>query len=129
LIWTAYLWNCMSHDQHDLKVTYLRIIFKVIFVVFRLMKNIIFNTTESFLGRNTSNHACQIFWSISNWSYVWLIFPPRDEITVVKIMNNLNVCPAHSYLFPRSQFKHTSVLKGHIFLVLLWKISNELNLF
>jgi hypothetical protein len=24
LMWTAYLWNCMSHDQRDLKVTYLR---------------------------------------------------------------------------------------------------------
>ena len=24
LIWTAYLWNCMSDDQRDLKVTYLR---------------------------------------------------------------------------------------------------------
>jgi hypothetical protein len=31
----------MSHDQHDLKVTYLRT-FEVIFVVFRLMNNIIF---------------------------------------------------------------------------------------
>ena len=27
------------------------------------------------------------------------------EITVVKIMNNLNVCSAHSYLYPRSRFK------------------------
>ena len=26
------------------------------------------------------------------------------EITVVKIMNNLNICPAHSYLYPRSRF-------------------------
>jgi hypothetical protein len=24
LIWTAYLWHCMSHDQRDLKVTYLK---------------------------------------------------------------------------------------------------------
>jgi hypothetical protein len=40
-------------------------IFEVIFVVFRLMKNIIFNKTESFVGRNTSNHACQIFCSKS----------------------------------------------------------------
>ena len=36
-------------------------IFVVIFVIFRLMKNIIFNKTESFVGRNTSDHACQIF--------------------------------------------------------------------
>jgi hypothetical protein len=26
------------------------------------------------------------------------------EITVLKIMNNLNVCFAHSYLYPRSRF-------------------------
>jgi len=24
MIWTAYLWNCMSHDQRDLKVTHHR---------------------------------------------------------------------------------------------------------
>jgi hypothetical protein len=46
LIWTAYLWSCMSHDQRDLKVTYNVTseiwIFEVIFVVFRLMKNINF---------------------------------------------------------------------------------------
>ena len=30
------------------------------------MKNIIFNKTESFVGRYTSNHACQIFCSKSN---------------------------------------------------------------
>jgi hypothetical protein len=33
------------------------LIFEVIFVVFRLMKNITFKKTESFVGRNTSNHA------------------------------------------------------------------------
>ena len=27
------------------------------------------------------------------------------KITVVKIMNNLNVCSAHSYLYPRPRFK------------------------
>jgi len=30
------------------------------------------------------------------------------EITVAKIMNNLNVCSAHSYLYPRSRFKMRS---------------------
>jgi hypothetical protein len=54
-------------------------IFEVIFVDFRLMKNIIFNKTESFVGRNTCDHACQIFSSKSNWNYVSLIFPPRDN--------------------------------------------------
>jgi hypothetical protein len=43
------------------------------------MKNIIFNKTKSFVGRNTSEHACQIFCSKSNWNYVSLIFSPRDN--------------------------------------------------
>ena len=69
----------MSYDQRDLKVTYLRNLnFRSGFVDFRLMKNIIFNKTESFVGRNTSNHACQIFCSKSNCETVSLIFPPRD---------------------------------------------------
>ena len=72
----------MSHDQRDLMVTYLRNVnfFEVIFVDFRLMKNIIFNKTERFVGRNTSNHACQnfIFYSKSNCETI-LIFPPRDN--------------------------------------------------
>ena len=42
-------------------------------------KNIIFNKTESFVWKNTSDHACQIFCSKSNWNYVSLIFPPRDN--------------------------------------------------
>ena len=77
-------------------------IFKVIFVVFRLMKNIIFNKTESFGGRNTSNHAYYIFCSKGNCEtvYHWFFLL---EITVTKIMNNLNVCSAHSYLYPRSR--------------------------
>ena len=50
---------------------------KGFFIVFRLMKNIIFNKTESFVEKKTS--ACQIFCSKSNWSYVSLIFPPRDN--------------------------------------------------
>jgi hypothetical protein len=70
----------MSHDQLDLKVTYLgTLILEVIFVVFRLMKNIIFNKIESFVGRNTIDHACQIFCSKSNYETVSLIFPPRDN--------------------------------------------------
>jgi len=68
------------------------------------MKNIIFNKTERFEGMNTSDHACQIFWSKSNCEtiYHWFFLL---EITVVKIMNNLNVCSAHSYLYHRSRFK------------------------
>jgi hypothetical protein len=54
-------------------------IFEEIFVDFRLMNNTIFDKTESFVGRNTSNHNCQIFCSKSNWKYVSLIFPPRDN--------------------------------------------------
>jgi len=67
------------------------------------MKNIMFNKTESFGWRNTSNHACQIFCSKSNCEtmYHWFFLL---EITVAKIMNNLNVCSAHSYLYPRSRF-------------------------
>ena len=33
--------------------------------------------------------------------YHWFFL---HEITVVKIMNNMNVCSAHSYLFPQSRF-------------------------
>jgi hypothetical protein len=33
------------------------------------------------------------------------------EITAVKIMNNLNACSAHSYLYPRSRFKLKSLLQ------------------
>jgi hypothetical protein len=39
---------------------------KWFFIDFWLMKNIIFNKTGSFVGRNTSNHACQIFSSKGN---------------------------------------------------------------
>ena len=68
------------------------------------MKNIIFNKTEIFVGRNTSDHACQIFCSKSycETMYHWFFL---FEITMVKIMNNLNVCSAHSYLYHRSRFK------------------------
>jgi hypothetical protein len=34
------------------------LLLKEIFGVFRLMKNIIFNMTVSYVGRNTSNNAC-----------------------------------------------------------------------
>ena len=76
------------------------------------MKNIIFNKTESFVGRNTSDHACQIFCSKINCEtmYHWFFLL---EITVVKIMNNLNVCSAHSYLYPRSRFKWILTKKYH----------------
>ena len=95
-----YSWNCMLHDQCDLNVTYLRNLnFEVIFVAFRLMKNIIFNKIESFVGRNTSDHACQMFCSKCNCEtmYHWFVLL---EITVVKILNNLNVFSAHNYLYP-----------------------------
>ena len=69
------------------------------------MKNIIFNKTKSFEGRNTSDHACEIFSSKSNCEtiamYHWFFLL---EITVAKTMNNLNVCSAHNYLYPRSRF-------------------------
>jgi hypothetical protein len=70
------------------------------------MKNIIFNKNANFVGRNTSDHACQIFCSKSNCEtmYHWVFLL---AIIVVKIMNNLNVCSAHSYLFPRSRFNTT----------------------
>ena len=72
-------------------------------VVFKLTKNIIFNKTESFVGRNTSDHACQIFCSKSNCEtvYQWFFLL---EITVAKIMKNLKVCSTHGYLYPWSQF-------------------------
>ena len=88
-------------------------IFEMIFVDFRLMKNIIFNKTESFVWRNTSNHACQIFCSKSNCEtmYHWFFLL---EITMVKIMNNLNVCSAPSSLYPRSRFKQSDYLTKYL---------------
>ena len=60
------------------------------------MKNIVFNKTENFVGRNTSDHAWQIFCSKSNCEtmYHWFYLL---EITVVKIMNNLNALPTAIY--------------------------------
>jgi hypothetical protein len=74
-------------------------------ILHRLIKNIIFNKTEIFVGKNTLDHACQIFCSKSNGEtmYHWFFLL---EITVVKIMNNLNVCSAHSYLYPRAIYTH-----------------------
>ena len=95
----------MLHDQRDLKVIYLsNYNFRSVFCILRLMMNIILNMTDRFVGRNTSNHACLIFCSKSNCEtvYRWFFL---FEITVLKIMNNLNVCSAHSYLYPRSRFK------------------------
>ena len=45
------------------------------------MKNIILNKTESFVRRNTSDHACQIFCSKSNCETMYHRFfsPPRDN--------------------------------------------------
>ena len=79
-------------------------IFEGIFVDFRLTKNIIFNKTEIFVERNISNHACQIFCPKSNCEtmYHWFFLL---KITMVKKINNLNVCSAHSYLYPWSWFK------------------------
>ena len=59
------------------------------------MKNMIFNKTERFVGRDICDHACQIFCSKGNREtmYHWFFFL---EITVVKTMNNLNVCSAHT---------------------------------
>jgi hypothetical protein len=34
------------------------------------------------------------------------------EITVVKIMINLNICSAHSYLYPRSRFNRKDKSQG-----------------
>jgi hypothetical protein len=82
-------------------------IFEVIFVVFRLMKNIIFNKTESFVGRNTSNHASQIFCSKSNWNYVSLIFPPWDN----RGQNNEQ---SECLLRPQSRFKHKMWKKSFV---------------
>jgi hypothetical protein len=102
LIGTENLWNCMSHDQRD--QGHIPQKYEVIFESFRLMKNIIFNKTKSFVGRKTSDHTCQILCSKSNCEtmYHWLFLL---VIAVFKIMNNLNVCSALSYLYPWSRFK------------------------
>jgi hypothetical protein len=72
-------WN----DQRDLKVTYLRNLnFRSDFLLF----------LDLFLIRL----------KVSRGETLVKYFAPR-EITMVKIMNNLNVCSAHSYLYPRSR--------------------------
>jgi hypothetical protein len=86
LIWTAYLWNCMSHTSEIW-------ICEVIFVVFRLMKNIIFNKTESFVGRNTSDHACQIVCSKSNCETINLVL----NIFTVEVF--FTVCFNHAVIW------------------------------
>ena len=48
-------------------------IFEVILVVFRLMENALFNKIKGFVGRNSSDHAGQIFSPKSTWNYVTLI--------------------------------------------------------
>jgi len=67
--------------------------FEVIFVGFRLMKNIIFNKTESFVGRNTSDHACQIFCSKSNCETVSLIFSPWNNRGQNNEQSECLLCP------------------------------------
>ena len=67
----------MSHDQRHIPQIFE--FSKLIFVVFRLMKNIIFNKTESFVRRNTSNHAFKIYCSKSNCETILLILYPRDN--------------------------------------------------
>ena len=52
----------MSHDQRDEGHIHQKL--EVIFVGLRLMKNIIFNKTDDFVG--TSDHDWQIFCSKSN---------------------------------------------------------------
>jgi len=59
----------MSHDQRD--EGHIPQKFEMIFVGFRLIKNIIFNKTKSFVGRNTSDHARQIFCTKSNYETVY----------------------------------------------------------
>jgi hypothetical protein len=64
--------------------------FEVNFVVSKLMKNIIFNKTESFGGRNTSNYACQIFCSKSNCETVYHSYlSPRCWFLILEIYDSL----------------------------------------
>ena len=98
-------------------------IFEVIFVDFRLTKNIFFNETESFVGRKTSNHACRIFFAKTNCEtmYHWFF---HLEVTVVKKMNNLNVCSAHSYLYPRSWFNLFQCFYIKFYILFCWSVKN-----
>ena len=52
-------------------------------------------------------YACQIICSKSNCETMhhWFFLL---EITVTKIMNNLNVCSSHSYLYPRYRFNYAT---------------------
>ena len=59
----------MSHDQRDQGHILQK--FEVIFVGFTLMKNIIFNKTKGFVGKNTNDHACQIFYTKRNYETVY----------------------------------------------------------
>jgi hypothetical protein len=54
----------MSRDQRD--QGHIPQKYEVIFVSFRL-----FNKTKRFVGKNTSDHACQIFCSKSNCETIY----------------------------------------------------------
>jgi hypothetical protein len=86
-IWSRYCTNCRYHTlRYELEEQFQRQSWA---------DPVLFNLCQShdivliFVGRNTSNHACQIFCSKSNCEtiYHWFFLL---EITMVKIMNNLN---------------------------------------
>ena len=68
--------------------------FEVIFVGFGLMRSIVFNKTEGFVGRSTGGRVCQVFCSGSGCGavYRWFLLL---EIAVVGVVSGLGVllCP------------------------------------
>ena len=78
---------------------------------------------SKFWGMNTSNHTCQIFCSKSNCEtmYHWFFLL---EISVAKIMINLNVCSAHSYLCTWSRFNPKNCYGRNC--VFIWYVSHML---
>jgi hypothetical protein len=70
----------------------------VISVVFRLMKNIIFNKTKSFVEMNTSDHACQILDCSLFW--IWFAWEEKNQWYIVsQLLLEQNIWQAWSLVF------------------------------
>ena len=77
------------------------------------MKNIIFNKTKSFIGRNTSEHACQIFCSKSNCEtmYHWF-FSPQDNRGQINETISMFAPPTAIYTYALSLSLFNLITKG-----------------
>ena len=74
----------------------------MIFVDFRLTKNIFFNKTDRFLGRTTSNYACQIFCAIRNCAKRIIIkLPKKGDLSDCNNWRGVTLLSVPSKIFLR----------------------------